>query len=288
MSRLFEALQRSNAGRFGAPLSALPTMAAGVVEAKETPGNDFEQLSPVPVTISPSAQLVTLASPESLGAEKFRLLAVRITHLQKTRNFKRLLITSTMAEEGKSLVAANLSVALARRTHRKVLLLEGDLRRPSQAQMFGLATLPGLSEWLQSETSDPATVYHMKEAGMWLIPAGIPPENPTELMQSKKLPALLDQMNNWFDWVVIDSPPVLPIADTSLWMRLTEGILLVAREGKTERRQLKRGLEGIGTASLVGVVINDCTTTSTSNYYQRYCLPAHRPNGDAQVRKATQ
>jgi len=287
MGRLFEALQRSHTERFGTLFSMPPTMAAEVVEATERAGNDFEQLSPVPVAISPNPQLVTLVSPESLGAEKFRLLAVRIKHLQKTRGFKRLLITSTMAEEGKSLVAANLTVALARRAQHKVLLVEGDLRRPSQSQMFGVARLPGLSEWLRSETSAVATVYQMKEAGMWLIPAGNPPEDPAELMQSKKLPALLDQLNNWFDWVVIDSPPVLPIADTSLWMRFADAVLLVAREGKTERLQLKRGLEAVGTANLVGVVINNCTTANQGNYYQRYCPPAQHPNGDRQGRRST-
>jgi len=287
MSRLFEALQRFQAERPGVPVSAQAATATEIVEVAEREGHKVGQLAAVPVAISPNTQLVTLVSPESLGAEKFFLLAVRIKHLRKTRNFKRLLITSTMAEEGKSLVAANLAVALARRKQQKVLLLEGDLRRPSQAQMFGLAKLQGLSEWLRNEPSRMTTVYQLKEAGIGLIPAGTPQENPTELMQSRKLPELLDQLNNWFDWIVIDSPPVLPIADTSVWMRLADGILLVAREGTTEKNQLKRGLEAVGTSSLVGVVINGCTSANQGNYYQRYCPPAQRQGGDGQVRRST-
>jgi len=258
------------------PVSTQVATATEIVEVAERKSNEFEQLSSIPVAVSPNERLVTLAGNESLGAEKFRLLAVRIIHLRQARSLKRLLITSTMAEEGKSLVAANLAVALARRKQQKVLLVEGDLRRPSQAQMFGLAKLQGLSEWLRSETSRMTTVYQLKEAGIWLIPAGSPPENPPELMQSRRLPELLDQLNNWFDWIVIDSPPVLPIADTSVWMRLADGILLVAREGTTEKNQLKRGLEAVGTSSLVGVVINGCTTAIQGNYYQRYCPPARR------------
>jgi len=318
MSRLFEALQRFQAERSGAPFSAVAATATEIVEAAEREGGEFGgptpvsvavspgpkrsvvsfspppardteikeaperadskfgQLSLVPVAVLPNQHLVTLASPESLGAEKFRLLAVRISHLQKTRNLKKLLVTSTMAEEGKSLVAANLAVALARRKQQKVLLLEGDLRRPSQAQMFGLAKLQGLSEWLRSQTSPVVPVYQLNEVGVWLMPAGSPPENPPELMQSRRLPELLEQLNNWFDWIVIDSPPVLPIADTSLWIRLADGILLVSREGKTEKAQLKRGLEAVGSSNLVGVVINSCTTANQGNYYQRYCPPAQK------------
>jgi len=286
MSRLFEALQRSRAEELKAPYTT-PATATAIEEVAGEEGNELGKLSSVAVDISPDQRLVTLTSQESLGAEKFRLLAVRIGHLQKTRSLKKLLITSTMAEEGKSLVAANLAVALARRTHNKVLLLEGDLRRPSQTQMFGVARSPGLSEWLRSETVSMPTIYEMKEASVWLIPAGSPPENPTELMQSKKLPALLDQLTGWFDWIVIDSPPVLPIADTSLWMRLADGILLVAREGTTEKSQLKRGLEAVGTSSLVGVVINNCTTANQGNYYQRYRPPSQRSSGDGLARSTT-
>jgi len=276
MSRLFEALQRSYAETFEVPFSTPSSTITEMVEAAEPEGNALAQLSSVSVAVSPNERLVTLVGPESLGAEKFRLLAVRMRHLQQTRSLKSLLVTSTMAEEGKSLVAANLAVSLARRKQQKVLLLEGDLRRTSLAQLFGLAKLPGLSEWLRSETSSMTAVYQLKEVGLWFTPAGSPPENPPELMQSRRLPELLERLNNWFDWIVIDSPPVLPIADTSVWMRLADGVLLVAREAKTERGQLKRGLEAVGSSNLVGVVINSCTTANQGNYYQRYCPPAQK------------
>ena len=88
---------------------------------------------------------------ESLVAEKFRFLGVRLRHLQQKRPFKRLLITSSMPEEGKSTVAANLACTLARRQQQKILLLDGDLRRPTLARQFGLGKLPGLSEWLEGD-----------------------------------------------------------------------------------------------------------------------------------------
>jgi len=180
------------------------------------------------------------------------------------------LITSTIPEEGKSTISANLAVTLARRKSQRVLLLEGDLRRPVLAREFGLPNLAGLSECLQGEAKLTTNIYRLEGAGLWFLPAGMPPENPLELMQSGRLSELLDQLTAWFDWIIIDSPPILPLADTSVWARLVDGILLVAREGTTQKRQLKRGLEVLNQPKLLGVVLNGSTNADHSNYYQRY------------------
>ena len=150
------------------------------------------------------------------------------------------------------MVSGNLAVTLARRKQQKVLLLDGDLRRPVLAREFGLAHLAGLSEYLQGEPRPITNIYHLDEAGLWFLPAGKPPENPLELMQSGRLSELLEQLTAWFDWIIIDSPPILPLADTSVWTRLADGILLVAREGTTQKRQLQRGLEALGPVQVVG------------------------------------
>ena len=89
-------------------------------------------------------------------------------------------------------------------------------------------------------------------------------------MQSGRLSTLFDKVTALFDWIVIDSPPVVPLADTSLWARLVDGILLVAREGKTEKRQLQKGLEMLDSSPLIGVVLNCSSSTDQSNYYQYY------------------
>jgi Mrp family chromosome partitioning ATPase len=110
----------------------------------------------------------------------------------------------------------------------------------------------------------------MEEAGLWILPAGNSPRNPLELMQSNRLGALMDQLNSWFDWVIIDTPPVLPLADTSIWMRLCDGILLVTRQGATEKQQLQRGLEAIEQSKLIGALVNSAVSVNHSDYYQRY------------------
>jgi capsular exopolysaccharide synthesis family protein len=233
-------------------------------------GLDFLEAFPsLPVCPMPDSRLVAIGSEESLGAEKFRFLAVRLRQLRQTRQLKRILITSTIPQEGKSTVSSNLACTLARRKQHKTLLIEGDLRRPTIAQKFGFGPVPGLSEWLRGE-AESMNLYRLEALGLWVLPAGSAPENALELMQSGKLPALMDRLTEWFDWIVIDSPPVLPLADTSIWARLADGILLVTRKNVTEKKQLQRGLDALERSKLLGAVVNGSTDTAHSDYYQRY------------------
>ncbi len=240
------------------PDSAHPDYASGL-----------EQFRSLPVSILPDSRLVSVAEEGSLGAEKFRFLAVRLRQLRQSRPLKKVLITSTIPQEGKSTIAANLACTLARRKQHKTLLLEGDLRRPTVANKFGLGRIPGLSEWLRGETQS-MNICRLEALGLWVLPAGSAPENPLELMQSGKLAPLMDQLSAWFDWIVIDSPPVLPLADTSIWARLADGILLVTRKGITEKQQLQRGLEAIEKSKLLGALVNGSLNAAHSDYYQRY------------------
>lgn len=270
MSRIFEALQRSESERAGLAVPEPPSLATELLQAAEKENHELAEFPSLPVSVAPDSRLVSLTDKDSLGAEKFRFLGVRLRQLQQARPLKKLLITSTLPAEGKSLVSANLAATLARRRQQKVLLLEGDLRRPVQAQLFGGAKLAGLSEWLQGGVRAVSNIYYLEGPGFWLMPAGHPPENPLELMQSGKLSDLLEQLTDWFDWVVIDSPPILPLADTSVWARLADGTLLVVREGKSEKRQLQRGLEAIEPSRLLGMVVNSCSNGDHQDYYSRY------------------
>jgi len=291
MSRIFEALQRSESERSGEGNLSLPSMVTDLLQAAERevvpevtvnpavlPGEP-EQLQSLPVLLTPETRLVSLTDKEGLGAEKFRFLGVRLRQLQQARSLKKLLITSTSPEEGKSLVAANLAATLARRQQQKVLLLEGDLRRPVLAERFGHSRLPGITEWLHQSPAAINSIYYLDGPGFWLLPAGRPPENPLELMQTGKLNSLLEQLTSSFDWIIIDSPPLLPLADTSVWIRLVDGVLLVVREGRTEKRQLQRGLDALDQKRLLGVVVNSCTGTDNKNYYSRYSPAAAGPEG---------
>jgi capsular exopolysaccharide synthesis family protein len=311
MSHIFDALQRSESERSGTevPSFSLATELLQAAEEKMRAVATVEQ-APAPVTptpvehpsvsepspffpadlercpclsplLSPQSRLVSVEKEESLAAEKFRFLAVRLRQLRQSRPLKKVLVTSTIPQEGKSTVAANLACTLARRKPQRTLLLEGDLRRPTIAARFGFGRVPGLSEWFRSDSSA-MNIYRLESLGLWVMPAGNAPENPLELMQSGKLPALMEQLTAWFDWIIIDSPPVLPLGDTSIWARLADGILLVTRPGVTEKHQLQRGLETLEKSKLLGCLVNDSTNAAHSDYYQRYGPPAsHRKSLDS-------
>jgi capsular exopolysaccharide synthesis family protein len=292
MSRIFEALQRSELERSGAEKSTFSIttdlLHAAEQKVREPGSNGAQHSSAIPfdatpsvpsqvlercpvlsVSIPPENRLVAVGKEGSLGAEKFRFLAVRLRQMRQTRSLKKIIITSTIPQEGKSTVSANLACTLARRKQHKTLLLDGDLRRPTAAAQFGLGKIPGLCEWLAGETES-INLYRLESLGLWILPAGAAPDNPLELMQSGKLLALMNQLEAWFDWIVIDSPPVLPLADTSIWCRLADGVLLVTRKGTTEKQQLQRGLETLEKSKLLGALINSSENAAHSDYYQRY------------------
>jgi capsular exopolysaccharide synthesis family protein len=248
--------------------------AAGIATATaETQNLDlrssvFSQFQTADVSVTSQSRLVCLTQIDSAAAEAFRLLGVRVRDIRRTRALKKLLITSSIPQEGKSMVAANLAITIARAKQR-VLIIEGDVRRPGLSQAFGLQGETGLCEWLYGEKDLTSSIYRLDGPGLWVMPAGRSPQNPLELLQSAKLTALIGQVSEWFDTVVIDSPPMLPLADTSIWMRLADGILLVTRQGTTEKRQLQRTLEAIDPNKLIGALLNCSRSSLHSDYYYR-------------------
>ena len=303
MSRIFDALQRSGLEQSGVEYPDIVSVATEVFEAPheqtpETPATAEQpaefQMPVIPMTeakgpdsatnvllafpsldvhVPLDSRLVYFTAPDSLAAEKFRFLGVRLRQLRQARTLKKVLITSTIAEEGKSLVSANLAGVLARRKER-VLLIEGDMRRPTLAQQFGLGRLGGLAEWLQNGQRTASNVYHLGGPDFWLMPAGDPPANPLELIHSGRLSQLMEQLTPLFDWIIIDSPPLLPLADTTVLQRFADGTLLVVREGTTEKNALKRGVEMLKKWDLLGVVLNGSSNSNHQNYYQRYSRSA--------------
>ena len=227
----------------------------------------FAQFQTLDLSLTPQNRLVTVSDIDTPAAEAFRLLSVRLRHLRRSRDLKKLLITSTIPQEGKSMVSANLACALASSTRRKTLLLEGDVRRPSLSKVFGLKPYPGLCEWLEGGRSLASSIYRLEPGGIWLLPAGHALANPLELLESAKLTGLMEQLAAWFDWIIIDSPPVLPLADTSVWTRLSDGILLVTRQGTTQKRHLQRGVEALESKKVIGAVLNSSTNSSDNEYY---------------------
>jgi capsular exopolysaccharide synthesis family protein len=259
-----------------------PTTQPAVADlpAVPEPSDLFSECRTLQISLPPQSRLACLTDSDGPAAEAFRFLAVRLRHLRHNRPLKKVLVTSTVPQEGKSMVAGNLACALALTTSQRTVLLEGDVRRPSQGKAFGLAKNPGLCEWLAGDGSLAERTYFLEGPKLWIMPAGTAPNNPLELLQSPKLAALMDELTAHFDWVIIDSPPVLPLADTSVWTRQADGILLVTRQGVTEKRQLQKGLDALETGKLVGAVSNCSTNSPHSSYYYRPLSASQRSDNE--------
>jgi capsular exopolysaccharide synthesis family protein len=278
MSQLFEALQRSESERLGG--ARPPSSAAELLQIAEGETAAFPKETSADVSVRPVSRLVLnpgagsrlfcVNQAGSLGAEKFRLLALRLKHLREERKLRSVVITSTMPEEGKSLISANLAVTLARSRQFKTLLLECDLRRPTLSSVLVGRALPGLSECLQADDDVHNYIHETDPSSFFFLPAGSPPVNPLELMQSRRFQQLLQTLKAEFDWILVDSPPILPLADASLLIRSCDGVLMVARESVTEKKLLQKALEVVDPAMLLGIVLNGSTNNDHENYYQRY------------------
>ena len=309
MSRIFDALQRSGTEQSGVdcPTVSAATAVFEVPRGQETvsgseagvrtadpatlPPQDQdaaaelqtkENASHAPafpsleVSVTSSSRLVFLTQPESLAAEKFRFLGVRLRQMRQGRSLKKVLVTSTIPGRREEPGFGESCRGAPARRKERVLLIEGDMRRPTLAEQFGLRRLAGLAEWLKGGLEKPSNIYRLEGPGFWIMPAGEPPPNTLELMQSGSLSSLMGQLTTLFDWIIVDSPPLLPLADTTVWARLTDGTLLVAREGKTEKRPLERGIEMIKKSELLGVVLNGCSKADHDSYYQRYSPPGSK------------
>jgi len=227
----------------------------------------FEQatsLKPKPLA---QARLAALTDSRGLAADKFSSLAARLRQLQSQRPLKTVLVTSSGPGEGKSFVAANLAVTLARDGKQKVALLEGDLRQPSFGRMFGFNGLKGLSDYVQGSGALTDFIYRLPSLPLWLVPAGTATGSPAELLQTDRLAEFMSRDVDWFDWVIIDSPPLVPWSDSNLWSTRTDGTLLVVRKEVTSRKMLPSALDNIDRGKLLGVVLNDCIEDGYGRYY---------------------
>jgi capsular exopolysaccharide synthesis family protein len=274
MSRIYEALRQSELerGATGALLDPDTFLASPATRETEPPppsGPAWNEIGSFEPVLKPESRLVALTDDNSLGAEKFRLLRARLRHMQDQQHIKKIVITSALPDEGKTVVSMNLAISLAKHTTQKVLLLEGDLRRPTLAEHWGMPGFPGLDEWFSSTESITKFIYQVKGLQLGILPAGAPSENPLSILQSPRFVELYQLLSSRFDWVLIDAPPLLPMADVNFWSRQADGLLFVLREGKTSKKTLEKGLESLDNPKVIGVVLNDARAIERG-YYKHY------------------
>ena len=208
------------------------------------------------VQIGAASRVVLLTDPRSPGADRFRYLRMRLRELREVGKLRTLVVTSALPRDGKSTVAMNVATALAEKGKRTVLLIEADLHNPTLAKTLGIQARPGLAECLEAGLDPMAALCRLEPPSWYLLQAGEPRANPTELFQSDALASVMQRIYPHFDWVVIDTPPVAPLSDTLLLSRLSDATLLVVRASQTPQEAVKDAVTLLGPKRVLGIVLN--------------------------------
>ena len=268
MSRIYEAFRQSRpADDDSSPASVLAAQ-FGRVEW------NLEALQRVEPALALDPPLHVLTSANNLVAEQFRTLQTRLEGMREARSLNSLLVTSSTAQEGKSFVAFNLAISLCCRRRRKVLLLEGDLRRRSQSACMGLGGLAGFTEWRRPGEPLSKFVYCVNGLDIFFLPAGREIGQPVETLGAQRTRDMLGEVSRVFDWVVIDSPPLAPLADASVLSRWCDAVVVVVRRERTTKKGLLRALECIEARKLLGFILNDFPAQYEYEYDYAPALPA--------------
>jgi capsular exopolysaccharide synthesis family protein len=219
--------------------------------------------------LSPENRLVYYSDPRSPTADRYRLLRMRLKEHSRTGKLKKLLVTGALAHDGKSTVVLNLATALAERGKHTVLVVEADLHHSSLADSLKLKPWAGLTECLADDATPPlSAIRRIEPLGWHLLPAGEPRRNPTELLQAPAFGQIMQKLSPCFDWILIDSPPVIPLTDSLSLQHHADASLLVVRAGQTPREAVESAIELLGKKNIVGIVLNGVETRN--HLYHQY------------------
>ncbi|HEY2381689.1 MAG TPA: polysaccharide biosynthesis tyrosine autokinase [Terriglobia bacterium] len=232
--------------------------------------DDFQAFTTLPISgvvpnIAPAKKgqkalnpIVTVQDPDSVAAEQYRILAMKVQQQCDASRSKVVMVTSAAGGEGKSLTAINLAAALSASTDEPVLLIDADMRKPRVADYLRLivGAEKGFHDLLVHADADPGRYVH-RIKNLFVIPGGVAQANPVAALSSPKARVLFDKLKSGFAYVIVDAPPVLPIADSHLLAGLVDKVLFVVRARQTPRELFQHALEGFDAANLLGAVLND-------------------------------
>jgi protein-tyrosine kinase len=258
MSTIYEALEKAEIER----------NVQKIIEKEEPEGPGIQK----EILSLPSRQFDVPSFPlfktGSLAAEQFRKLR---TYLLKLQPMNTIMVTSALQGEGKSFVSANLAVGIAYDLHLHALLVECDLRNPSLGNQFGLSDGKGLSDFLVGKESIPNLITPTRIEKLSLIPGGSIPLNPAELVGSKRMEAMVEEVKNRYNdrYIIFDTTPILATSEPEIMAKWVDGIILVVRAGVTPRETVQQAINLLGKEKLLGIILNQVEFKS-SGLFKRY------------------
>ena len=243
--------------------------------ATRTP--EIKTFSSVELDIKSDSKLISYLDPKSLASEQYRALKTRVFQLHQARGFKTLLVTGAGALEGKTTTAINLALTMAQEISIKVLLIDGDMRRPAVHKALGISVPLGLSDYLSEKCSVEQIVCNSQIQNFYVVAGGQIPNNPVELLNSQRMRSLITYVYDRFDWVVLDSPPIAGLSDADILASMTEGVLVVVRALRSPADLVERAMEALKGRNVLGIVFNGREDDKVKSYSYYYYNPERRP-----------
>ncbi len=222
----------------------------------------------------PATMLFLNGDDGARGTEEFRTLRSRLYHLREKMPLKKLLVTSALPKEGKSFMSSNLAQVMVRQHGRRALLIDADLRAPRLHTMLGTTSDPGLSDYLQGTNDEFSIMQRGPLENLFFIPSGTGAADPAELVGNGRLKLLLQRVEPLFDWIIIDSPPAVPVSDASVLAKACDGVLMVVRSNSTPFDLARKARQEFPDQALVGVVLNG--TREDALPYARYYYESYQ------------
>jgi protein-tyrosine kinase len=223
----------------------------------------------------PAMLLFASADDDNPGKEVFRTLRTRLYQVRAVQPLRTVLITSALPGEGKTFVTSNLAQSLVRQRERRTLIIDADLRLSALHVPLGADSAPGLSDYLLGELDEFAVMQRGRDENLFLIAGGKAIANPTELLANGRFEQLLERLAPVFDWILIDSPPTIPVSDSSIIAKYSDGVLMVVRAGSTPFDLAQKACEAFHDRPLLGAVLNRAEARAGYGGYYNQSYPAN-------------
>lgn len=234
------------------------------------------------------ALLVDPSNPREAPAEEFRTLRTRLNHMQTIQPLHTIVVTSASPAEGKSFTATNLAVTQSQLADKRVLLADFDFRRPTVDKTFQIPCSPGITDFFLGKARLSDILQKVGDTQLYVMTAGEAVTNPLELLNLKECKALIDGLRNHFDWVILDSPPLLFAADGNLLSTMCDGTILVVRIGTTTFDSVTRAMQSLCENNVLGVVVNGARRGELYSKYNYYHDYYYAPDAEEQSAEASE
>jgi protein-tyrosine kinase len=214
--------------------------------------------------------VVTYYQPKGVVAEQYRTLRTNIKRINKETPVKCIIMTSSIHNEGKSTTSINLAVAMTYELEKKILLIDADLRKGRVHELLGLRNIKGLANYLEGEATEEDIIRETPIHGLDIVTCGFVPESPSELLGSRKMIDFLWAMEQKYDFIIIDTPPIIPLTDAAVLGTSVDGVLIVAQAGRTKREVIHQAellLTQAG-CNILGYVLTNVEYYIPSYYYR--------------------